>query len=145
MQSAGTQLDGSEILIRRVRPSSEGHQTIVERDDSGFRATTPAMSTRGNEEHLSCSRLCLITPRRLLNNLRNYGEDPSDGWHVCCFTVADVVDLGLEIQFTPTDEDPGHCSITGPEGLAYPNNKAQKLARRTRILTSDEIEAMSRR
>ena len=49
---------------------------------------------------------------------------------------------GLEIEFTPTARDPGHCSIRGADGLAYPNKKAQKLARLTRILTDDEIDSL---
>jgi hypothetical protein len=97
------------------------------------------MSTRKDEEHLSCSRLRLTSPRHLLNDLRNDGIDP-DGWQICRFNVSDVIELGLAIEFTPTDRDPGHCSITGVGGLAYPKSKAQKLARRTRILTDDEID-----
>ncbi|MCZ6664533.1 MAG: hypothetical protein O7B81_04435, partial [Gammaproteobacteria bacterium] len=62
---------------------------------------------------------------------------------VCRFLVSDVKELGLEIAFTPNDRDPGHCSITDKNGLTYPNNKAQKLARRTRILTDDEINNLS--
>lgn len=141
MHSVGAQLDESEILLRRVPPDSPQLRTTVERGDGGLRATTPVMSTRKgkDEEHLSCSRLCLTSPRRLLEDLRNDGIDPA-GWQICQFKVADVMELDLEIEFTPTDRDPGHCSITGVEGLAYPNSKAQKLARRTRVLTVDEID-----
>ena len=101
------------------------------------------MSTRPDEDELSCSRLLLTSPGHLLNDLRNDGIEPEE-WHVCRFLVSDVKDLGLDIAFTPTDRDPGHCSITGKGGLAYPNNKAQKLARRTRILTEGEIATLSR-
>jgi hypothetical protein len=97
------------------------------------------MSTRSDEDHLSCSLRRITSPRQLLNDLRNDGIDP-EGWHVCCFLVSDVKDLGLSVAFTPTVRDPGHCSITSKDGLAYPNNKAQKLARRTRILAGHEID-----
>lgn len=144
MQSAGTQLDGSEVLLRRIPPETSA-RTTADLPDGGRRAASYQMSTQGNEEHLSCSRLCITTPRQLLDILRNYGKDPADGWLVCRFTVADVVELGLDIQFTPTNEDPGHCSITAAGGLAYPRNAGKRLAKRTRILTPDEIDELSKR
>lgn len=139
MQSNESQVDGSEILLRRIPPTSPQFQTIVERGDGELRATSAVMATRQGEDHLSCSRLLLTTPRRLLDDLRNDGIDPQ-GWNVCCFTASDVRAVGLEIRCTPTDRDHGHCSITGAGGLAYPNNKAQKLARRTRVLVDEQID-----
>lgn len=138
MDSTDERIDDSEVLLRRVPPSSDYFQTICERADGGFRATSPVMSTRNDEDDLSCSRLRLISPQDLLNDLRNDGKEPR-GWHVCRFLVSDVKELGLEIAFTPTERDPGHCSITSKDGLAYPNNKAKKLARQTKILTDEEI------
>ena len=138
MDSTDERIDDSEVLLRRVPPSSDNFQTICELADGGFRATSPVMSTRPNEDYLSCSRLRLTSPRHLLDDLRNDDIEP-EGWHVCQFLVSDVKKLGLEIAFTRTDRDPGHCSITDKDGLAYPNNKAQKLARQTKILTDEEI------
>lgn len=97
------------------------------------------MSTRSEEEYLSCSARRITSPRQLLNDLRQDGIDPSS-WHICQFLVSDVTDFGLEIVSAPTDRDPGHCSIFAKGGLAFPNNKAQKLARRTRILEMHELD-----
>ncbi|REK28139.1 MAG: hypothetical protein DWQ45_25265 [Planctomycetota bacterium] len=142
MNSTGEGIDNSEVLLRRVPPSADHFRTICERGDDGFRATSAVMSTRQDEQHLSCSRLKFVSPQFLLDDLWNDGIDP-EGWYVCRFLVSDVRMLGLEIAFTQTDRDPGHCSITASGGLAYPNNKAQKLARRTRILTEEEIADLS--
>lgn len=139
MQSEDAQLDSSEILLRRVPPSTPQFQTIIPRGDGGFRATSAVMSTRKDEEHLSCSRIRLTSPRHLLEDLRTNGQNPF-GWKICTFKVSDVIALGLEIAFTPTERDPGHCSISGPGGLAYPKNIVKKLARKTRILTDDDID-----
>lgn len=141
MDPPGQSIEDSEVLLRRVPPSSDAFRTICERADNGFRATSVVMSTGKDEQDLSCSRLRLTSPRQLLDHLREDGIEP-EGWHVCYFLASDVRALGMEIDFTPTTRDPGHCSITGPGGLAYPNSKAQKLARRTRILTADEVDSL---
>lgn len=142
MESSEEPIDDNEKLLRRIPPSSEGFHTIVERKDEGSRATTPSMKTRKDEDHLSCSRLRFTSPHHLLEDLRNDNKYP-EGWNICQFLVSDLKEIGLEIMFSPTDRDSGHCSITGEGGLSYPNNKAQKLARRTRILTSKEIVDLS--
>ena len=134
---------GDEILLRRIPPSSAGNVTISERPDGGCRATSWAMKTKPSEDALSCSRLKLTSPNQLLDMLLSQGKDSSE-WHVCEFKVSDVLELGLEIAFTPTEIDPGHCSITAQNGSPYPNGtKAQKLAKRTRILTQEEIDNLS--
>lgn len=142
MDSKDDHIEDDEVLLRRIPPSTDFCQSTVPRADGGLRATSARMSTLKGEDDLSCSRLQITSPRRLLDDLWNDGIDPA-GWHVCRFLASDVRDLGLEITFTPTDRDPGHCSITAKDGLAYPNNKAQKLARRTRILTEAEIATLS--
>ncbi len=148
MESADDRIDDDEVLLRRIPPSTESFQSTCERGDGGLRASSAMLKTitKQGEEHLSCSRLRITSPQALLDDLRNDGKDPH-GWHVCEFRVSDVTELGLEIAFTPTDRDPGHCSITGVNGSVYPNNKgnkAKKLARKTRILTPEEIEDLSR-
>ncbi len=144
METTGERIDDTEVLLRRVPPSSDDHRTIYERADGTFRATSWVMSTGKDEDDLSCSRLRLMTPRRLLEDLRNDDEDIQPGeWYICRFLVSDVKDLGLEIAFTPTERDPGHCSISAQDGLAYSKKKAQQLARRTRILTDEEIASLS--
>jgi len=144
MESTEGQIEDDEVLLRRIQPSSSGVETICERSDGGRRATSAAMSTRKGEDDLSCSRLKFTSPHQLLDDLRSDGIEPS-GWHVCKFRVSDVKELDLEIAFTPNDRDPGHCSITAENGLAFPNNKAQKLAKRTRILGQDEVGSYSQR
>ena len=139
MDSAREQINDAEVLLRRVPPTSDSFQTVCDRGDGPSRAVSAAMSTRSDEEHLSCSRRRLTSPRQLLDDLRHDGIDPV-GWHVCAFLVSDVRALGLEVVFTPTDRDRGHCSITDKNGLAFPNKKSQKLARRTRILAEGEID-----
>lgn len=138
MESTGEAISDADILLRRVPPFSEKFQTIVERADGGFRAVSSVMSTRRDEDYLSCSLSRITSPSQLLDDLREDGLDPK-GWLVCCFLVSDLKDLGLEIIHTPTDRDPGHCSITSRGGLAYPNNASKRLARRTRILEDHEI------
>jgi hypothetical protein len=139
MESTGQQFGDDDVLLRRVPPSSESFQTLDQRADGGFRAVSAVMSVSKDEEDLSCSLRRITSPRELLDNLRNDGIDPV-GWHVCWFLVSDVKELGLSIAHTPTDRDPGHCSITSQDGLAYPKNKAKKLARRTRILADHELD-----
>ncbi|QEG14858.1 hypothetical protein GmarT_06950 [Gimesia maris] len=56
------------------------------------------------------------------------------------FLAKDVRETGFEIFYDPTSTDPGHCSISGEGCIAIPNKKLQKLAKRTRILTDEEIE-----
>ncbi|QDU47606.1 hypothetical protein Mal52_61410 [Symmachiella dynata] len=130
-----------EILLRRVRRPSASNVTVKKRPDGGDQATSWAMKTKDNE--LSCSRKKITTPQQLLKSLILQGEDPLD-FLVCEFKVSDIKEIGLEIAFTPTHDDPGHCSITGENQSRYPNgNKAKRLARRTRILTEDEIEELS--
>ena len=141
METIGERIDGTEVLLRRIPPSTDLVISTCSRGDGTLRATSPRMSTRPEEDHLSCSRLRLTSPRHLLDDLQNESI-PLEGWHVCQFLVSDVRELGLSIAFTPTDRDPGHCSITDKNGLAYPKNKAQKLARRTRILTDEEIDSL---
>lgn len=142
METTGERIDDTEVLLRRIPLSTNKMASTCPRSDGIFRAISARMSTRPEEDHLSCSRLRFTSPRHLLDDLWNDGIEP-EGWYVCRFLVSDVRELGLNIAFTPTDRDPGHCSITGEDGLAYPNNKAQKLAKRTRILTEDEIANLS--
>ena len=142
MESTGERIDDTEVLLRRIPPTTERFASTCSRDDETLRATSPMMKTRPEEDHLSCSRIRFTSPRHLLDDLRNDGHEP-EGWHVCRFLVSDVRELGLGIAFTPTVRDPGHCSITREDGMAYPNNKAQKLAKRTRILTDEEMETLS--
>jgi hypothetical protein len=136
-------IQDDEVLLRRIPPSRPGFNTIERLPGGGFRAASITMSTRRDEDALSCSRLKRTSPRRLLDILRIQGIDPA-GWSICKFYAADVRELGLQIEVDPTSDDEGHCGISTLEGLAYPKKKAKQLARRTRILTEDEIEELSK-
>jgi len=144
MATTDDRIGDDEVLLRRIPPSTEEVQTVTERVDSTLRATTWAMLTRRDETELSCSLLRITPPRKLLSELTHQGIDLT-GWHVCRFLAFDVRAAGLEVEQTPTDRDPGHCSIfdINGESAGYPKKKARKLARRTHILTDEEIDILS--
>jgi hypothetical protein len=55
------------------------------------------------------------------------------GWHVVALPVAQVRELGLDVRFDPTDEDPGHCVII--EGTQRFSDKLwSQLAKHTRVV-----------
>ena len=139
MESTGERIGDAEVLLRRIPPSNENMPSTSARGDGTLRATSLRMRTLPDEDHLSGSLARITSPRQLLDDLQNDGIDPQ-GWHVCQFRAADVREVGLEVTHTPTPRDPGQCSITANDGLAYPNRKAQKLARRTRVLTDEESD-----
>jgi hypothetical protein len=130
------QIEDDDVILRRVRNTSDA---IRVQENGQQRATSFAMRTRPDEEYLSCSLLRITSPKKLLG-LNQSVADNTDDWKVCCFHVSDVRAVGYEIHHKPTDEDDGHCGITGENGLPIPNQKLQKLAKRTRILTDEEIE-----
>lgn len=131
-----------EVILRRVPPSTPDVVSTKACPPTGrLRATSIRMSTFPGEEGLSCTRLRQTSPQELLADLRNDLVDPT-GWYVCRMFVSEVRSLGLEVIHKPTDRDPGHCEILGKSQsttLAFPNNKSQSLAKRTRILTASEV------
>ena len=58
-----------QVLLRRIPPSTQGFQTICDRGDGTFRAVSAVTSNCSDEEHLSCSRRRLTSPRQLLDDL----------------------------------------------------------------------------
>lgn len=132
-------IDDEQIILRRVPPTQSFLATCADRKGGGLRATSIAMATARDEDFLSCSLLSHTTPKQLLDQLQESGKD-NNGWMVCMFLAKDVREAGFEIFYDPTSTDPGHCSISGEGGIAIPNKKLQKLAKRTRILTDEEIE-----
>jgi len=135
-------INDEQIVLRRVPPSKPQLATCTELKSGELRATSIAMATERGEEYLSCSLLSHTTPKQLLDQLQKFGVD-SNGWMVCIFRAKDVRETGYEIFHDPTPSDPGHCSISGQGGTVIPNKKLQKLAKRTRILTEDELEDSS--
>ena len=144
MATTNDRIGDDEVLLRRIQPSTDEVQTMTKCADSTLRATTPAMSPRRGEAELSCSLRRVTSPRKLLSELNHQGIDPT-GWHVCSFLASDVRAAGLEVKQTPTDRDPGHCSIfdINGDGAGYPKKNARKLARETHVLTDEEIDTLS--
>lgn len=67
--------------------------------------------------------------------------DPKD-WMVCRISVADVEKLGLQVVHLPTERDPGHCEIRGTQTQRLAGKVISKLAKKTRVLTSGEVETL---
>lgn len=132
-------IDDEQIVLRRVPPSKPHLVTCIGIRSGAVRATSIAMATGQEEEYLSCSLLSHTTPKQLLGQLQEFNIDSSE-WMVCKFSAKDVRETGFEIFHDPTPSDSGHCSISGQGGTVIPNTKLQKLAKRTRILTDEEIE-----
>ncbi len=59
---------------------------------------------------------------------------------VCRLFVSEVRELGLQVLALPTDRNPGHCEIRGTTARPYTGGMASKLAKKTRILTHQEVE-----
>lgn len=132
-----------EIILRRIPPSTPQMNSTKERPQPewGHRAVSCRLSTAPGEEGLSCTRLRQTSPKSLLADLLTDDIVPTD-WLVCRIIVRDVRSLGLEVIHKPTDRDPGHCEIVGKDKakmLAFPNKKSQQLAKKTRILTTEEV------
>ncbi len=72
--------------------------------------------------------------------LRKQGMDPS-GWAVCPIRVKEVTDLGWNAIFVESSDfpHPAHCEIRGTLESPLSNDKKwTRLARQTRLLTTDE-------
>lgn len=150
-------LADDEILLRRVPPSTPQFTTIQRTSDGSERPTSSSMTPRKDsdtqevEVALSCTRLRLTSPRRLLDQLSE--EDPPidpTGWSVCWFRVADVIRIqdgengNLEVHPEPREECPidlGHCGIYGASRKPCPSSKSttRKLAKIARVLTPDQV------
>jgi len=131
----------AEIILRRVPPSSPGHETIVELAGRGrHRATSSTLKEPRPGAGLSCSRLKVTAPRELLSQLAAQGIDPA-GWLVAAWRCSAIRSLGLAIRSCPTELDAGHCEIGDLQSGSFPSSKAiqSKLARLSRILHSDEV------
>ena len=129
-------IDDDEVILRRIPPSDTIESTML-REGGGLRATSARLSTRDDEEGLSCTRLRQTSPADLLSQLRLHGMSP-ETWMVCRLHVQEVRSLGLNVVHKPTDWDPGHCEVVNPNGKVT-SKLSSKLAKRSRILTDEEV------
>ena len=150
-------IEEDEILLRRVPPSTPTMRLVELRSDGTERVASVIMTPRKDrltgacEEALSCSRLRLISPMQLLENLK-VGKPPIDptGWRICYFRVADIrkVEDGprgcLEVRADPRTAPPidlGHCGIYGADGQPCPSGKSttRRMAEVTKLLTLEQV------
>ena len=142
--NAAEPIADAETILRRIPPSTPTMSSATARPEGGLRAASIRLSTKDGEVGLSCTRLLQTSPQSLLADLLNDSIDPA-GWLVCRIFVRDVRSLGLEVIHKPTDRDPGHSEILGRDKgqtLAFPNTKNQRLAKKTRILTPEEVATL---
>ena len=131
-------VSGDEFVIRRIPPGKPDFDTTKD-SENGKRATSATLGLRDNESGLSCSRLKLTTPIALLEQA---GKTIQDGWMISVWKVSQLPEE-LEVVVTPSDPpelDPGHCEIRAKQGKKYDQKAASKLARKSRILTPEEME-----
>ncbi|MBW3598759.1 MAG: hypothetical protein KY475_15975 [Planctomycetes bacterium] len=140
--NAPEQVPLDEIILKRI--SKIQPNCILAMPDGSERATSFAIKNREhlNEEGSSCSRLLTTSPQQLLALVRNQGLEPGD-FTVCRIRVADVVTLGWQVVACPTDEDPGHCEIRATADQPFRDKLWSRLARKCRILTFEEIDALT--
>lgn len=150
-------IEEDEILLRRVPPSTPTMRLVELRSDGTERVASVVMTPRKDrltgacEEALSCSRLRLISPMQLLENLRD-GNPPIDptGWRVCYFRVADIRRIGdgpqgfLDVRADPRTSPPidlGHCGIYGSNGQPCPKGKStvRRMAEVTQLFSEDQV------
>lgn len=131
-------VSSEEFIIRRIPAGKPGFDTTIE-TASGKRASSATLGLRDNETGLSCSRLSITAPTDLL---KQAGKTLQDDWMICVWKVSDLPDE-LEVVITPSvpkELDPGHCEIRAKQGKKYDQKAASKLARKSRILTPEEME-----
>ena len=139
----GFAITDDDILIRRIPPSKESFQTVVQGANGRQRAVSSVMTVRDQESDLSCSLLRITSPQLLLDHLRAQQKDPA-GWLVCAFRVCDLKAIGFTVEPSPIpDGDLGHCSVRNPEsngGPTFPSAMAKKLSKITVVLNDDEVQ-----
>ena len=135
-------IGNDEVILRRIPPTTIGMDSTKQLPNGRLRATSVRLSTRDGEHGLSCTRLIQTSPQELLNGLVAESIDPT-GWLVCRLLVSEVRQLGLEVIHKPTLKDTGHCEILGADGvLQYPNSHNSKLAKKSLILTNEEVSTL---
>jgi hypothetical protein len=138
MADAGD-ISSDEVILKRVKRDSPNCVQLL---PSGVqRATSFAIRNRPGEVGSSCSRLCLTSPRKLLDLVRLQDLDPDD-FLVCRIRVADVRELRLDVIALETNDDAGHCEIRATAQQSFSPKIWSRLAKTTRILNSEEVRQL---
>lgn len=133
------EISRDEVLLRRIPNQPD---CVKDRPGIGLTATSYAIKNRRGEKGPSWTRLLQTSPRKLLDQLQLDGISP-EGWLVCRIRVSDVRDFRLDVIHLPTEQrDPGHCEIRETLTQSFSNGIWSKLAKRTRILTAEEVEKL---
>ena len=133
---AGPQeISDDEIILRRIPPDP---RCVVGNEAGSVRASSFALRPKPDEKGPSFTRLKFTSPKELLNQLA-LQQIPSADWRVCKILVSDVRALGLEVVYSPTDIDAGHCEIR-PGKQKFTDAIWSKLAKKSRVLSVEEIE-----
>lgn len=134
------EIGDKEIILRRIPPSGNIESTQV-RPEGGLRAVSIHLQIKKDETGLSCSRLLITSPKELLDQLEFSGI-PKQAWMVCRIFASDIYDLGLDVVYCKTELDLGHCEIRPTPNQSYSKTIRSKLAKKTRILTEDEVDSL---
>ncbi len=119
-----------EILLKRISPR---HDNTKKKGGSAFRATSWAVRRRPDEEFPSWSRQS-ITPAQRLIEIEAATRGDMSGWSVAALTVGAVRALGLEVESSPTEDDPGHCHVVPTHKQSFTDRIWSQLAKETKIV-----------
>ena len=146
-------LEPDELLLRRILPRKSWKKR--ERvDPSGpvrVQEMRPRLRGGGSTERehgLSCSRLRLTSPLKLLRDVKHLPR--SDLFWVCAFRLRDVLLIPdpeggtLRVQVEQTFQDSGHVVIVGSNGRPCPDTDItrNRLADVARLLTEEEVRTL---
>ena len=95
------EIEGSDLLMRRVRPS----ETTTDQEDGPRRPSSDAFKQDGAEGETSVYLLSETSPERITADY--------PGVYIAVIEVDVLRDLGLDVERSATEGEPGHCLITG--------------------------------
>jgi hypothetical protein len=130
------EVDGDEFIIRRIPPGRPGQDTVL--PPAGERATSATLMLREGEEGLSCSRLSITSPEKLLAQI---DKSTKEGWSVCVWKVSELPEdlCVVVIPSDPPELDLGHCEIRPKPGIVFSRKLASKLAKVSKILLRGDV------
>ena len=106
------------VLLRRV----SAQNLVSDDNDDRLRASTAAFKQGGPDGDVSVHLWDLVDSDQVAQG----GTEQYLVW----LTVGDVRRIGLDVAFTPTDNEPGHCDIVGRKTAA----RSRQLARASQWL-----------